>query len=147
MEKLLDDQVTAQIREAFTELKEPVQVLYFGSKRECETCGTTRQLLEEIVNANDKLGLTVYDLEDDREVADKFNVHEAPGIVVASKDGPQVKDVGVHFSGIPAGHEFSTLITDILIVSKRDSGLNPKTREFLKKLDKPLLLQVFVTPT
>jgi alkyl hydroperoxide reductase subunit AhpF len=39
------------------------------------------------------------------------------------------------------------LINDILIVSKRDSGLDTKTREFLKNLDKPLHLQVFVTPT
>jgi glutaredoxin-like protein len=39
------------------------------------------------------------------------------------------------------------LINDILIVSKRDSGLDAKTREFLKNLDRPLHLQVFVTPT
>jgi glutaredoxin-like protein len=39
------------------------------------------------------------------------------------------------------------LINDILIVSKRDSGLTKETREFLKNLDKPLHLQVFVTPS
>jgi alkyl hydroperoxide reductase subunit AhpF len=33
------------------------------------------------------------------------------------------------------------------MVSKRESGLNEKTREFLKNLDKPLELQVFVTPS
>jgi alkyl hydroperoxide reductase subunit AhpF len=33
------------------------------------------------------------------------------------------------------------------MVSRRDSGLDAKTREFLKNLDKPLHLQVFVTPT
>ena len=31
--------------------------------------------------------------------------------------------------------------------SGRDSGLNPQTREFLGELEKPVLLQVFVTPT
>ena len=65
----------------------------------------------------------------------------------AAKDGAEITDLGVQYSGIPSGHELSTLINDILIVSRRDSGLNEKTREFLKNLDKPLLLQVFVTPT
>ena len=59
----------------------------------------------------------------------------------------EVKNLGIQFSGIPSGHEFSTLINDILIVSKRESELDAKTREFLKNLDKPLHLQVFVTPT
>ena len=34
-----------------------------------------------------------------------------------------------------------------MIVSKRESGLDEKTREFLKNLTEPLHLQVFVTPT
>ena len=33
------------------------------------------------------------------------------------------------------------------MVSRRDSGLDPKTREYLKNLQQPLHLQVFVTPT
>jgi len=33
------------------------------------------------------------------------------------------------------------------MVSRRDSGLDSKTREYLKNLDQPLHLQVFVTPT
>jgi len=56
-------------------------------------------------------------------------------------------DYGIQYSGIPSGHEFSTLINDILLVSGRDSGLSPQTREFLQKLDKPVHFQVFVTPT
>jgi glutaredoxin-like protein len=147
MTKLLDEQVIQQINEVFAELREPVQILYFGSGKSCETCDDTRQLLEEVVAANDKLGLDVYDLENDNEVAGKFDVTKAPGVVIAAKDGAEITDFGIHFSGVPAGHEFSTLINDILLVSKRDSGLNQKTRDFLKSLDKPLLLQVFVTPT
>ena len=80
-------------------------------------------------------------------MAGNFNVTKAPGVVIAAKDGAQITDFGIRFSGMPAGHEFSTLITDIMIVSKRDSGLNQQTRDFLKDLEQPLLLQVFVTPT
>ncbi len=74
-------------------------------------------------------------------------LQNAPSLVFAAKDGDDVKNLGIQFSGIPSGHEFNTLINDILIVSRRDSGLDAKTREYLKNLDKPLHLQVFVTPT
>lgn len=147
MEKVLNDQIVKQIQEAFAEVKEPVQVLLFGSKDNCDYCNETQQLLEEVTALNDKLELSVYDIQEHADVASKFNVTNAPGIVIAAKDNAEVKNLGIQFSGIPSGHEFSTLINDIIIVSKRDSGLNEKTREFLRNLDKPLLLQVFVTPT
>jgi glutaredoxin-like protein len=147
MEKVLNDQITKQITEAFAEVKEPVQVLFFGSKDNCEYCNDTQQLLEEVTALNNKLELSVYDMQEHQDVASKFNVTNAPGIVIAAKDGAEVTNLGIQFSGIPSGHEFSTLINDIVIVSKRESGLNEKTREFLKNLNKPLHLQVFVTPT
>jgi|PlaIllAssembly_1097288.scaffolds.fasta_scaffold89843_3 glutaredoxin-like protein len=147
MEKVLNDQITKQITEAFADVQEPVQVLYFGSKDNCEYCNETKQLLEEVTALNAKLGLSVYDVQENQDVASKFNVTNAPGIVIAARDGAEVTNLGIQFSGIPSGHEFSTLINDIVIVSKRVSGLNEKTREFLKNLDKPLHLQVFVTPT
>ena len=147
MEKVLNDQITKQITEAFAEVKEPVQVLFFGSKDHCEYCNDTQQLLEEVTALNAKLGLSVYDVQEHQDIANKFNVTNAPGIVIAARDGAEVTNLGIQFSGIPSGHEFSTLINDIVIVSKRESGLNEKTREFLKNLDKPLHLQVFVTPT
>ena len=56
-------------------------------------------------------------------------------------------DHGIRFIGIPGGHEFTSLINGILMVSRRDSGLNEITRNNLSKLDQSLLLQVFVTPT
>lgn len=147
MEKVLNDQIVKQINEAFAEMKEPVQVLYFGSQGACDYCAETKQLLEEVTATSDKIELSVYDIQENQDVARKFNVTNAPGIVIAAKNGSDVTDLGVQYSGIPSGHEFSTLINDILIVSKRDSGLNENTREFLKNLDKPLHLQVFVTPS
>jgi glutaredoxin-like protein len=147
MEKVLNDQIVKQIEEAFAEVKEPVQVLFFGSKDNCDYCNETRQLLEEVTALSDKVEMSVYDMRDNADVAKKFNVINAPGIVIAAKDNEEVKNLGIQFSGIPSGHEFSTLITDILIVSKRESGLDDRTREFLKNLTQPLHLQVFVTPT
>jgi glutaredoxin-like protein len=147
MEKVLDPQITRQIQQAFEEMTEPVQVLLFTSQANCDYCSETQQLLDEVMALNDKVELSVYDIDQHQDLASKFNVTNTPGIVIAAKDGQEVKDFGIQYSGIPAGHEFNTLINDILIVSRRDSGLDAKTREYLKNLDQPLLLQVFVTPT
>ncbi|HKI54635.1 MAG TPA: thioredoxin family protein [Anaerolineales bacterium] len=147
MEKVLNDQIVKQIEEAFAEVQEPVQVLFFGSKDNCDYCNETQQMLEEVTAINDKIELGVYDMQENADVAQQYNVTNIPGIVIAAKDNAEVTNLGIQFSGIPSGHEFSTLINDILIVSKRESGLDEKTREFLKGLTQPLHLQVFVTPT
>jgi len=147
MEKVLNDQITKQIEEAFAEVQEPVQVLFFGAKDNCDYCNETQQLLEEVTALNEKLELSVYDVQENADVASQFNVTNTPGIVIAAKDNAEVTNLGIQFSGIPSGHEFSTLINDIIIASRRESGLDEKTREFLKNLTEPLHLQVFVTPT
>jgi len=145
MEKVLNDQIIKQITDAFADIKEPVQILFFGSQDNCEYCAETRQLLEEVTAINDKLELSAYDIRENQDIAAKFNLTNTPGTVIAAKDGAAVTNLGIQYSGIPSGHEFNTLINDILLVSRRDSGLNEKTRELLKNLDKPLHLQVFVT--
>jgi glutaredoxin-like protein len=147
MEKLLNEQVVSQISQSFEQMKEPVQILFFGSQDDCEYCADTYQLLEEVAAIDDKVSLSFYDLQDNTDMAQKFNVDRVPAIVIAAKDGDQITNFGIQYSGIPAGHEFGTLINDIVLVSSRDSGLSAEARVFLKNLDKPLHLQVFVTPT
>lgn len=147
MEQLLSEQVISQIRQSFEEMKEPVQILFFGSQDNCEYCADTRQLLEEVAAIDEKVSLNIYDLKDNADMAVKFNVDRVPAIVIAAKDGDQITNLGIQYSGIPSGHEFGTLINDIVLVSGRDSGLSLEVREFLKHLSQPLHLQVFVTPT
>jgi alkyl hydroperoxide reductase subunit AhpF len=147
MTQLLNDDIIKQIREVFDGLKYPVHLMFFGSKYNCPYCDDTRQLVEEVAAISDLLSVTVYDMEADTDLAVKYRVDKVPGLVIAAKEADQITDFGVRLSGIPSGHEFTSLIQDILLVSNRDSGLNPQTRTFLKGLDKPILLQVFVTPT
>ncbi|MFH1909187.1 MAG: hypothetical protein ABIL11_17695 [Chloroflexota bacterium] len=91
--------------------------------------------------------MSIHDIQSDATLAAEYHVDKTPGLVIAAKDGEQVTDFGIRVAGIPAGHEFSSLIQDILLVAGRDSGLNEQTREFLRTLNKPVSLQVFVTPT
>lgn len=147
MAQLLNADVVKQIEEAFAPMKEAVHLLYFGKKEDCDYCADTKQLLEELVLISEKVSLDIYDIEDDADVAEKFNVDKAPGIVIAAKDGEAVSDFGIRYAGIPSGHEFTSLIQDILLVSERDSGLSQEMRDFLKDIEEPVLMQVFVTPT
>ncbi len=146
---LLNESIQAQVRDVFQELKEPVHVLLFVSqdKSKCPYCDDTRQLLEEVVALSDKLQLTVFDLDEEPAVAENYNVDKAPTLVIAAEgeDGPI--DYGVRYAGIPSGHEFSSLIQDLIQVSSRDSGLSQPTRDFLAQLKEPVHLQIFVTPT
>lgn len=145
---ILNESIRKQVRDLFDQqLKQPVGVLFFNTKNDCETCSDTQQLLEEVISLSDKLFLDVHDLEDEAELAQKFHIDKVPGIIFVGKDGDQLIDYGIRMLGIPSGHEFSTLIHDLILVSGRDSELEQKTRDELKKLTKPVHLQVFVTPT
>ncbi len=145
--KLLNDQIIGQIQEVFEQLQQPVEVLFFGRQTDCDYCQDTLQLLQEVIGLSDKLTLSVYDLDADAAIAGQYKIDKAPGLVIAGRDGDQILDYGIRIAGIPSGHEFSSLINDLILVSGRDSGLNDDVRRYLQDLDQPVHLQVFVTPT
>lgn len=146
-EKLLNDQIIGQVKDVFGQLQESVQILFFGRKTGCDYCEDTLQLTQEIVDLSEKIDVEVYDLDDDADIARQYGVNKTPAIVIAAKNGDTIQDFGVRYSGIPSGHEFSSFIHSIILVSGRDSGLSAQTREFLAQLTEPVHLQVFVTPT
>jgi len=145
--ELLSEDIKKQVKDVFAELQNSVEVLFFGKKEGCDYCDDTRRLIEEVVGLSDKLSTSVYDLEADKAVADQYNVDKAPSIVIAAKDDGKVTDHGIRYAGIPSGHEFSSLINDMILVSKRDSALQQETRDFLKDLKSPVKMYIFVTPT
>ncbi len=57
------------------------------------------------------------------------------------------KIYNVIYFGIPAGHEFSSLLGDIIDASKGTTPLSKVTKEKLKSVTKPIDIKVFVTPT
>lgn len=147
MTQLLNDRIIQQITELFDkELDKPVDILFFGKKEDCDYCDDTQKLVEEVMAISDKLTLRTYDLDKDIEISQNYKVKMAPGLVITARDGDEVQDYGIRYAGIPSGHEFSSLIHDLILVSKRDSGLTDKTRQILRGLKKSVHLQVFVTP-
>lgn len=147
MTSLLNDEIKTQVSEVFSEMQEPVQVIFFGKDEECDYCEDTQLLLEEVTGLSDKIDLDIYNLEKDNAIAKQYKMDRAPGFVIAGKDGDQLLDYGIRYAGIPSGHEFSSLINSVLLVSGRDSKLGEDIRDMLKDLDKPVNMLVFVTPT
>ncbi len=147
MPALLNEHVQNQVRGVFRDLQNPVQILFFGRNTDCEYCEDTRQLLQEVCDLSDQLSLSVHDLDEDAALAAEYHIDKAPGFAILARDGEETTDFGVHIYGIPSGHEFTTLINDLVMVSARNSGLSAETVEFLRGVKSPLLLQVFTTPT
>jgi glutaredoxin-like protein len=148
MSQMLDSSIIKQLEELFTDLDQQVTVIYFGSQTQnCQYCVETQQLLEEVANLTEKITLHVHDIDSDHALAEKYAIDRVPGFVIASQSGDEIIDYGIRFYGIPAGHEFTTLITGLLMVSKGDSGLSEEARAFFADLKQPVHLQVYVTPT
>lgn len=147
MEPLLNESIRDQVKSAFEPMKEPVHILYFEKKEDCDYCEDTRKLLEEVSSLSEKITLEVRDLDADKELAEHYKIDKAPGYAVTRIQDDETIDYGIRYFGIPSGSEFSTLIYDILLVSSGDSTLSLETREYLKTLEQPVSLMVFVTPT
>ncbi|MBW6473290.1 MAG: thioredoxin family protein [Anaerolineaceae bacterium] len=146
--KLLDDKIKDQVKEFFGELEKPVKIVFFNSNQQnCEYCSETLGLLNEIAELSELISIEEYDFEENQDVADQYNIDKVPMTVIAGMNEKEIIDYGIRLSGIPAGHEFTTLINDLVMVSKQDSGLSPAIREKLSKLENSVNLQVFVTPT
>jgi len=146
MSPMLDDKIRKQISDIFKNLNKPVGIFFFEDD-DCEYCQQTHELLSEVSELSDRIHLTVYKISEDPGFSDRYGVSQAPGTVIGGLDGDRFIDYGIRFMGIPAGHEFTSLIRAILMVSNADSGLSAETRQYLASLDHPVLLQVFVTPT
>jgi glutaredoxin-like protein len=144
-----DDQATLKTLFA-QELDQDVTITYFTQHesvlivpgQECAYCREKRELLEEVVDLSDKLHLTVKDFVRDKQAAQDLLITRIPAFVLEGQSKGRVR-----YFGIPAGYEFSSLVEDLIDVSKGQTNLNEKTREVLSQIDQQVHIQVFVTPT
>ncbi len=153
--EMLDKETRAATRARFeAELAEPVKMVLFTQEpkrlvvlgslqgQDCYFCKETRRLLEEVAALSDKIELQILDIKADAEKAAQFGIDKVPGIVVMGQSDP-----GIRIYGIPSGYEYSTLIEDLVDVSRGTTRLSDKTKERLKSVDKDIKIQVFITPT
>lgn len=146
--EVLNEEVREQVRQFFEgELQHPVRLVFFTGDAECMYCDMTQQMLEEVASLDDRVRLSVYNIEEYAELAQQYGIQRVPATLVLAEEDGQLQDYGIRFFGIPAEYEFGSLLYTIALVSKRDSGLSEPTRRFLSQLDQPVQLDVFVTPS
>ena len=139
---ILKEREREQVQKQFEGLANPVKLVMFTQKIECEYCEETRMMVEEVAALSDKVAAETYNFITDKEVAEKYEVDKIPAIAVMGET-----DHGLRFYGIPAGYEFSALIEAIKAVSSGQSGLSKETKAALAQIDEPVHMQVFTTPT
>lgn len=135
------------IEREFKGLVNPVTQVMFTQEIECEYCYETRSLVEEISGLSEKVTSRVHNFVLDKIQAESLGIDKIPAVAILSQEDERERDHGIRFFGMPAGYEFSTLITDIVMVSQGDSGLSQASKMALANLREPVHLQVFVTPT
>ena len=140
-----------KLRELFAaQLADDVQITLFTQAesesgmpvQECQYCKETRITMEDFSALSGKIKLQVYDFVADADKVKEYQVDKIPAIIV-DRDGND----NIRYFGIPNGYEFATLVGTVVNVSKGETDLKPDTKKALKKIDRDLHIQVFVTPT
>ena len=142
---LLSDQDRQALVQMFEALDRPVKLM-LAVADDCPTCADTSAIIEEVASLSGQIAVEVVDQGDSDERVANLALDRAPGLAVIG-GGDDETDYGIRYFGIPSGYEFSSLIQDIMMVGKGDSGLTEATRGALDGLDGPVRIQVFVTPT
>ena len=140
--KILNSELEKQLEEVFQQLTDDVTIALFTDKSSCETCAETKGFMEELLPLSSKLHLVNYDLEDNSDLAEQYNVKMVPSLVLLDKD---LNYKGVKFNGIPAGHEINSFIPALLEVSGTLSELPEDLTTEIQSIDKPVNIKVFVT--
>jgi glutaredoxin-like protein len=123
-------------------LVNPVKLVFFTQEIACQFCRETGQILEEVAELSDKITVETYNFVTDKEVADRYGVDKIPATIVMGD-----VDYGIRFYGIPSWYEFTSLIEDVIDVSRGKTELLPETADALAQIEEPVHIQVFVTPT
>jgi alkyl hydroperoxide reductase subunit AhpF len=126
----------------FKDIEKDVKIVMFTQEMECPHCEMTRAMLEEVSGLSDKLSLEVHDFVAEADLAKKHGVDKIPATILLGD-----KDYGIRFYGVPAGYEFNVLIEDTMDVGKRNPRLSNEVMTELAKIDRPVHMQVLISPT
>ena len=140
--KMLTNETEQQLRDVFMQLENKVTIALFTDQHDCATCKETKEFMEELLPLSEKLELVHYDIEDDSELAQKYNVTMVPSIVLLDYKGDYKR---IKFNGIPAGHEINSFIPALIEVSGAQSSLPEEMTQAIMAINKPIDIKVFIT--
>jgi alkyl hydroperoxide reductase subunit AhpF len=133
-----------RVRELFSELERPVELLVAhgpeetplaGAARDIDFGAQTERVVRGLADLSDLVSVRV------EEEPDGFERYPAVSVQ------PEGRDAGVRYYGLPWGYELGSLIGAVLEAGRPESSLRPESLERLAALDRELAIDVFVTPT
>jgi glutaredoxin-like protein len=141
---LLAEQDQQIVRRQLEALKDPVTILLFTQTIGApDTVLIARQIADEVAALSDLVSVEEANLVLDRERAAQYGVDGVPAFVLL-RGG---EDTRMRFLGAPAGYEFMSLVEALVLAGTGESGLTPSSREMIARVQAPMQVLVFVTPT
>lgn len=141
MNKLLDEQTIKQLNDIFSSIQNPITVNYF-TKNDCENCSITEQLFNELSDISEKVEISTYNIDENPDLKNQYNVTDAPSYIILNQSN---EPTGAVFYGVPAGHEFNTLITNITDAGHQEDPFENDVMDLISEIKKPIDIKVFVT--
>jgi len=137
-----------RLRDAFSEITRPVRLVFFTQTLGCDTCVQTREILDELPVLSDRITIEEVNLILEGDKAKQYGVDRAPAIAVVGQDESGLeRDSHIRFLGAPSGYEFMSLVRAVILVGGGSLTLTDALRERVAAVDKPMVMQVFTTPT
>ena len=132
-----------KLRASFDEMTSPVRLLFFTQALDCDTCGQTREILDELPPLSDKITVEEVNFVLEQDKAAQYGIDRVPAIALANADS----DSRIRFLGAPAGYEFISLVQAVLLVGGAASSLTAENLARVAAVDKAMTIKVFTTPT
>ncbi|MEM3781372.1 MAG: thioredoxin family protein [Candidatus Micrarchaeaceae archaeon] len=117
-------------------------MLFTSAKGDCQLCEKTAELLDELAKLSNKIKVKRYDINANAKEAKFLGVDKVPAIVLGGR-----KIYSAYYFGMPYGHEFGALVSDIIEAASGKTSLKESTKERIKSVNSKLDIKVFVTPT
>lgn len=138
---LISEEDRKYLREEFkSNLKRKVKLLYFHKEKdESEYSKQTKELLEELASLNDNLSLIIESC-DSTEKMKSEELTLCPSIKIKSD-----RSGFINFYGVPAGHEFISLVEGIKDMGSDNLSLPDDVVKSLKEIKEPVDIKVFIT--
>ena len=130
------------VQNVFSLIEDRVRITLFTQEPESQASRETRQLLEELADISDKIELRVLNFDSNKDEASALDVNKLPGTVIEGS-----KDHGIRYFGAPSGYMVSSVIENVVQISKNESDLSENSKQLVSTIQSPLELQIFVSST
>lgn len=109
---------------------------------ECNFCEEVEELMEELGELSDKIRVEINEYTPDSDLVRDLGIDKLPAVIIET---PGV--YSVRYFGLPSGFEFSSLVSDIVDVSRGGTELPADLKKMIRGIDHDVHIQVFMTPT